>query len=267
MPLADFPGRFGWGYDGVNQFAPTHLYGRPDELRHFIDRAHSVGLGVILDVVYNHFGPDGNYLKEFSDHYASTRHLTEWGESLNFDDPFSEQVREFFISNGRYWVEEFHFDGYRFDATQVIYDDSQDHILAAIAREAKAAAPGRSLYLVAENESQETVIVRDPKKGGHGLTSLWNDDFHHSALVVLSGHNEAYYMDYLGKPQEFVSAVKYGYLYQGQLCKWQEKRRGTPAFDLPPTAFVNYLENHDQVANSVRGGASTRLPDSTSTRR
>ncbi len=253
MPLADFSGRFGWGYDGVDLFAPTHLYGQPNELRHFIDRAHSVGLGVILDVVYNHFGPDGNYLKAFAEHYASTRHHTDWGEALNFDDPYSKPVREFFLSNARYWIEEYHFDGFRFDATQAIFDDSKDHILAAVVREARTVAGDRGLYFVAESESQETVIVRDPKKGGRGLTSLWNDDFHHSALVALSGHNEAYYMDYLGKPQEFISAIKYGYLYQGQRYKWQEKPRGTPTFDLPPTAFVNYLENHDQVANSVRG--------------
>ncbi len=253
MPIADFSGRFGWGYDGVDLFAPTHLYGRPDDLRRFINRAHSLELGVILDLVYNHLGPDGNYLKEFSPDYFTDRYKTDWGEALNFDGANSGPVREFFCSNARYWIEEFHFDGFRFDATQNIYDGSKEHILAAIARSARQAAGSRSIYLVSENEPQHTLIVRPPEKGGHGMDALWNDDFHHSALVMLTGINEAYFTDYRGKPQEFISAAKYGYLFQGQRYKWQKQRRGTPTFDLPATAFVNFIENHDQVANLARG--------------
>jgi maltooligosyltrehalose trehalohydrolase len=256
MPVADFPGRFGWGYDGVNLFAPTRLYGNPDDFRRFVDRAHRLGLGVILDVVYNHLGPDGNYLKEFSTDYFSQKHKTDWGEAINFDGDNSGPVREFFLANAQHWIEEYHLDGFRFDATQNIYDDSSDHILAAITRRAREAAGARSIYLVAENEPQETRIVRAAEQGGFGMDALWNDDFHHSAMVALSGHNEAYFSDFLGNPQELIAAAKWGYLYQGQHSIWQKKRRGTPALDLPPTAFVNFIENHDQLANFVQGRRS-----------
>src|SRR5207302_8022588 len=253
MPLADFPGRFGWGYDGVDLFAPTRLYGTPDDLRRFVDAAHAAGLGVILDVVYNHFGPDGNYLREFSDDYFTDRHDNEWGEAINYDGDNAGPVREFMAANAGYWIEEFHFDGLRLDATQQIFDRSNEHILAVIARRVRQAAGGRRTLLVAENEPQEVKLVRPPERGGYGLDMLWNDDYHHSALVVLSGHNEAYYGDYLGTPQEFVSAAKWGYLYQGQRYRWQKKRRGTPTFDLEPDRFVTFTQNHDQVANSGRG--------------
>ena len=254
MPVADFAGRWGWGYDGVAMFAPTRLYGTPDDLRSFIDKAHAAGVGVILDQVYNHLGPDGNYLREFSQDYFSRTHHTDWGEALNFDGENSGPVREFYLSNARYWIEEFHFDGYRFDATQAIVDRrSPKHILAEITEVSRRAAGRRSVYLINENEPQHTKLVRSIERGGYGMDALWNDDFHHTALVAISGHNEAYYTDYLGMPQEFVSAAKWGYLYQGQRYKWQKKRRGTPALDLPPTAFVHFLQNHDQIANSGRG--------------
>ena len=253
MPVADFPGRWGWGYDGVNLFAPTRLYGAPDDFRRFVNRAHEVGLAVILDVVCNHLGPDGNYLGAFSEDYFSTKHKGEWGDPINFDGNDSRGVREFYLANARYWVEEFHLDGYRFDATQAILDDSPEHILAAISRTAREAARGKPIYLVNENEPQDTRLVRPPAKGGCGMDALWNDDFHHSAMVVLTGRNEAYYTDHRGRPQEFVSSAKWGYLYQGQYYTWQKKRRGTPAFDLPPAAFVNFIENHDQVANFATG--------------
>jgi maltooligosyltrehalose trehalohydrolase len=253
MPVAEFPGRFGWGYDGVNLFAPYHPYGTPDDLRRFIDRAHSLGIGVIHDVVYNHLGPDGNCLPQFAADYFTDRYTTEWGEAINFDGQSAGPVREFYVANARYWIEEFHFDGLRLDATQNIYDTSDDHILAAVARAVREAAGGRSTLLVAENEPQEVRLVRPPEQGGYGLDALWNDDFHHSAIVALTGHNDAYYSDHLGAPQEFLSAVKWGYLYQGQWYKWQRKRRGAPAFGLNPAAFVNFLQNHDQIANSGRG--------------
>src|SRR6185437_15230863 len=253
MPVADFPGRFGWGYDGVDLFAPTRLYGAPDDFRAFVDRAHALGVGVILDVVYNHVGPDGNYLKEFSPDYFTSRYQNEWGEALNFDGPNSGPVREFFISNAGYWIEEFHLDGLRLDATQQIFDSSREHILAALARRVREAANGRSTYLVAENEAQQSHLVRDPQEGGYGLDALWNDDLHHSITVALTGHNEAYYSDHLGHPQEFISAMKRGYLFQGQWYSWQNKCRGRPTTNLHPSSFVNYLQNHDQIANSLRG--------------
>jgi maltooligosyltrehalose trehalohydrolase len=253
MPIADFPGKFGWGYDGVDFFAPTRLYGSPDDLRFFIDRAHALGLGVILDVVYNHFGPDGNYLGIYSDNYLRRGRANDWGDSINFDGPNSAPVREFFTSNARYWIEEFHFDGFRFDATESIFDKSEEHILAAVGRAARNAAGDRSIILVAENERQEVKLIRPRNEGGFGLDGVWNDDLHHSAFVALTGRREAYYTDYLGAPQEFISAAKYGYLFQGQPYVWQQAPRGTFALGSPPEAFVAFLENHDQVANTIAG--------------
>lgn len=253
MPIADFPGEFGWGYDGVDLFAPCRLYGTPDDLRAFVNDVHSLGLGVILDVVYNHLGPEGNYLRVFSEHYFTDRHENDWGDSLNFDGPNSGSVREFFITNGRYWIEEFHFDGFRFDATQSIIDSSSEYIVGAIGRAARLAAGDRSIILIAENEPQETKLVRPHSEGGDDLDALWNDDMHHSALVALTGRHEAYYSDYRGRPQEFISAAKYGYLFQGQPYTWQEAPRGMPTFGVPPGAFVGFLENHDQVSNSAFG--------------
>src|SRR5438552_7060031 len=253
MPIADFPGRFGWGYDGVDLFAPSHLYGTPEDLRAFIDRAHALGLGVILDVVYNHFGPDGNYLRVYSDDYMNRERENEWGESINFDGKNCGPVLEFFITNGRYWIEEFHFYGFRFDASQNVCDKSDEYIIGAVGRAARAAAGKRSLILIAENEPQEAKMVRPHSEGGDDLDGLWNDDFHHSAFVALTGRNEAYCTDYCGSPQEFISAAKYGYLYQGQPYSWQESQRGTPTFGIPPETFVAFIENHDQISNNPRG--------------
>jgi maltooligosyltrehalose trehalohydrolase len=253
MPVADFPGRFGWGYDGVNLFAPTRLYGEPDDFRRFVDRAHALGLGVILDVVYNHLGPDGNYLKQFSEDYFTDRYTTDWGEAINYDGENTGAVREFFIANAGYWIDEFHLDGLRFDATQNIYDSSADHILAAMARRTRAAAGSRRIVLVAENDLQEARLARPPEQGGYGLDALWNDDFHHSAVVALTGRSEGYYTDYRGRPQEFISAIKWGYLYQGQRYQWLKTRRGAPSLDLNPETFITFIQNHDQIANSAHG--------------
>jgi maltooligosyltrehalose trehalohydrolase len=253
MPVADFPGRFGWGYDGVDLFAPTRLYGEPDDFRRFVDLAHRLGLGVILDVVYNHLGPDGNYLKEFSEHYFTDRYSNEWGEAVNFDGEGSGPVRHFVLDNAAHWIEEYHLDGLRLDATQQIYDASPEHILTALARRVRSAAGGRATLLVAENEPQDVRLVRPVEDGGYGLDALWNDDFHHAAVVALTGLNAAYYSDYHGAPQEFVSVMKWGFLYQGQRYRWQKKRRGTPTFGLPPATFVTFIQNHDQIANSARG--------------
>jgi len=253
MPVADFPGRFGWGYDGVNLFAPTRLYGRPMDFRRFVDRAHALGIAVILDVVYNHFGPDGNYLKLFSPAYFTDRYDNEWGEAINFDGPDSGPTREFFVANAGYWINEYHLDGLRLDATQAIFDRSEDHIIAAVARQVRSAGRGRSTFVVAENEPQHAKLARPAEHGGYGLDALWNDDFHHSAMVALTGHHEAYYSDYRGRPSEFVAAAKHGFLYQGQRYQWQRNARGTPTFDLPAESFVVFLQNHDQIANSGTG--------------
>ena len=252
LPLAEFPGEFGWGYDGVLWFAPTRLYGAPDDVRQFIDDAHALGIGVILDVVYNHFGPDGCYLDRFSPAYF-TDEVNDWGRGINFDGPQSEPVREFITANARYWIEEFHFDGLRLDATQAITDTRRPHILTEIATTVRDAAGARGTWIVAENEPQHTWLLHPVTAGGAGLNALWNDDFHHSAMVALTGRREAYYTDYLGTPQEFISAAKYGYLYQGQWYRWQHQPRGTWGGGLPPWAFVAFLQNHDQVANSRAG--------------
>lgn len=253
MPVADFPGRFGWGYDGVALFAPTWLFGHPDDFRSFANRAHAVGIGVILDVVYNHLGPDGNYLKKYSEQYFTFKYKNDWGEAINFDGEGSAAVREFFLTNAALWIEEYHLDGLRLDATQQIFDDSPSHMLAEIEAVVRGAGGKRATFLVAENEPQDSRLVRERGKGGYGLDALWNDDFHHTATVALTGKREAYYTDYSGSPQEFISAAKYGFLYQGQYYKWQKDRRGTPSLDLKPWNMVTFLENHDQVANSAHG--------------
>lgn len=256
MPVAEFTGRFGWGYDGVDLFAPAHVYGSPDDLRAFVAAAHALGLGVILDVVYNHFGPDGCYLKEFDPDYFTSKYANEWGEALNYDGEHSRGLRELVTANAAYWIGEFHFDGLRLDAVQTIHDDSSPHILACVSQAVREAAGKRHAILVAESEDQRAIVLRSADSGGYGIDAVWNDDFHHSAMVALTGHNGAYYSDFHGTPQELISAAKYGYLFQGQTFWWQGKQRGTASLDLHPAQFVLCLENHDQVANSATG---TRL--------
>jgi maltooligosyltrehalose trehalohydrolase len=248
MPLHEFPGTFGWGYDGVDLWAPYHCYGTPDDLRRFIDDAHGHGIAVILDVVYNHLGPDGSYVRNFSPHYFSDRYENEWGESINFDGEQAAQVRKFFSENAAYWIDEFHFDGLRLDATQSLHDASETNIIRQISDRARAAAPERSILIVAENEPQDSRLIRE-----YGVDAMWNDDWHHSASVAATGRIEAYYSDYRGRPQEFISMMKFGFLYQGQHYRWQRKRRGTPSHDIAPEHFVCFVQNHDQVANTLRG--------------
>jgi maltooligosyltrehalose trehalohydrolase len=253
MPAAEFHGKFGWGYDGVLLFAPFHHYGEPDDFRRFVDQAHALGLGVILDVVFNHFGICDNYIYEFSDHYKSSRYSNEWADAINFDGEHSAAVRDFFIANARYWIEEFHLDGYRFDAIQAVFDASTPHILSDVTMAAREAAAGRDLYLIAENELQDARTVTATASAGFGMNAVWNDDFHHAARVCTTGRNPAYYSDYRGNSQEFISAIKRGYLYQGQRSGWQKKPRGTSTLGLVATNFVSFLQNHDQVANSASG--------------
>jgi maltooligosyltrehalose trehalohydrolase len=257
MPVNDYAGTRGWGYDGVNLFAPCRNYGTPAELRAFVDRAHALGLAVLLDVVYNHFGPAG------SSHFAyapSFKHAAqgpnEWGDALDFGNP---GVRAFFASNAAYWIDEFHFDGLRLDATHAIIDQPRDgrpHVIAEITRAARAAAGTRQIFLVAENEPQDTTLITE-----HGMDALWNDDFEHSARIALTGVTEGYFHDFRGTPQELVSAIQHGFLYQGQLFAWQRNVRGTPTRGLPPARLVHYLENHDQVANLGFGDRLTELVD------
>lgn len=260
MPITEFPGEFGWSYDASQLFAPYHRYGSPDDLRAFVDRAHQQGIGILLDVVYNHLGAVGErLLRSISDHYFSTSHETEWGAALNYDGPHAANVRAFILENVRYWIREFHLDGYRVDATQSIFDDSQQSILLELNRTARATAGNRGILLIAENEPQRAQLMRSGESGGFEFDGAWNDDFHHSAMVRLTGRNEAYYTDYRGTADEFVACARWGYLYQGQRYSWQRNPRGTPAFDLENWRFVNYLQNHDQVANSATGERIDRL--------
>jgi maltooligosyltrehalose trehalohydrolase len=262
MPVTEFPGRFNWGYDGVAPFSPSRNYGTPDDMRHFVDRAHATGLAVILDVCFSHLGPDGNYLGKFSPRYFTDRYENDWGRPFNFDGEGSGPVREYVLGSVAYWVEEFHVDGLRIDATQDTHDQTPgEHILEAIARRVREAAEGRRTLVIGENEAQQAHLIRPAEQGGYGLDALWADDFHHVAIVAATGRREAYYRDYLGTPQEFVSVAKRGFLYQGQINTRQGKRRGSPTFGLEPWRFVQYLQNHDQLANSLRGERFHRLTD------
>jgi maltooligosyltrehalose trehalohydrolase len=262
MPAADWPGRFNWGYDGVCLFSPARAYGGPDDFRAFVDRAHALGLGVVLDVVYNHLGPDGNYLGRFARAYFSSRHRTDWGEAINYDGPDCGPVREFMIANAVHWISEYHLDGLRLDATQSIYDDSAVPLLRELGRAARAAAKRRRIVIVAENEPQDSSLLAAPESGGCGLDAMWNDDFHHSMRAALTGRREAYFLDYTGSAQELISSLKSGFLYQGQRCAWQKQARGASTRGIAAEAFVCYLENHDQIANSTPAGR--RLSEQTS---
>jgi maltooligosyltrehalose trehalohydrolase len=261
MPIAEFAGRFGWGYDGVQWYAPMSAYGTPADLQHFVDTAHQIGIGVILDVVYNHLGPAGNYLPKFARDYNSRRYANEWGEALNFDGPGSEGLRELVVENAAYWIREFHLDGFRIDAAQQIYDVSPEHILAALTRVARQTAAPRALIVVAEDEPQRSRLMRPLAEDGYGLDGVFNEDFHHSARVALTGTHEAYTSDYRGTSREWLAAAQHGFLFQGQYYAWQSNPRGAPALDRPPYQFIAFLENHDQVANTTVG---RRLIDVTS---
>jgi maltooligosyltrehalose trehalohydrolase len=249
LPVVEFPGRWNWGYDGVALFAPYHGYGDYEAFKRFVDAAHHRGLAVVLDVVYNHVGPDGSYLSSFSKDFFTDRYENEWGEALNFDGENSGPVREYFLENVRYWISEFHLDGLRLDATQSMHDSSSPHILKEIVDQARETARPRSVVIIGENEPQRSELLLPE----YGLDALWNDDFHHSAVVALTGRREGYYHDHRGHAQEFVSAVKRAFLFQGQYYHWQKKPRGTPVTTQPASAFVNFIQNHDQVANTLYG--------------
>ncbi|HEY0681774.1 MAG TPA: malto-oligosyltrehalose trehalohydrolase [Steroidobacter sp.] len=253
MPVAECPGRWNWGYDGVQIYAPYHQYGDHEALKRFVDRAHALGLAVILDVVYNHVGPDGNYLHCFSPHYFSERYRTDWGEPFNFDGEQNAGAREFIIGNACYWIREFHLDGFRLDATQSIFDASKTHILAELTQRARMVAQPRRIIFVAENEPQCSEHLLPVNAGGFGMDAMWNDDFHHSARVALTGSRDGYFHDYTGRAQEFVSCVRRGFLYQGQWYDWQKKSRGSPFRERGGSACIIFLQNHDQVGNTATG--------------
>jgi maltooligosyltrehalose trehalohydrolase len=250
MPVAEFSGRWGWGYDGVDLFAPFHHYGTPNDLRELIDRAHGIGLGVILDVVYNHVGADGNYLPSFSKSYFATEHGSEWGDTLNYS---CEAVRRFAIDNAAYWIREFHFDGLRLDATQNIHDPRYPTFLATLSTEARAAAGSRKIVISAEDHLQRADLVRPVETGGAGLDHLWNDDFHHASRVASTGTHAGYFCNYRGRAQELLSTLKHGFLFQGQHDAWLKKPRGTSTRGVPASAFVVFTQNHDQIANTLYG--------------
>lgn len=253
MPVAECPGRWNWGYDGVQLYAPYHVYGDHEGLKRFVDCAHALGLAVVLDVVYNHLGPDGNYLGCFSPYYFSRRYRTDWGDPFNTDEEHSTGAREFLIGNACYWIREFHLDGLRLDATQSICDSSATHLIAELTQRARAAAQPRHIILIAENERQRSEHLLPVQAGGFGIDAMWSDDFHHSARVALTGSRDGYFHDYTGRAQELLSCVRRGFLYQGQWYEWQKQGRGSPFHDREAAACVIFLQNHDQVGNTATG--------------
>jgi malto-oligosyltrehalose trehalohydrolase len=260
MPLADFPGSRNWGYDGVLPFAPDASYGNPHQLKALIDAAHAHGLMVLLDVVYNHFGPEGNYLSLYSPQFFSARHHTPWGAAINFDGEDSHTVREFFIHNALYWLTEFHCDGLRLDAAHAILDDGPTHFLAELAQRARAAVPDRAVHLVLENEdNQAHFLERDANGKARLFSAQWNDDAHHVLHAAASGDAEGYYSDYIGQTDRLGRALAQGFAFQGELMPYRGSVRGEPCTHLPPSAFVAFIQNHDQIGNRAFGERITAL--------
>jgi len=257
MPIAAFEGRRNWGYDGVLPFAPAAAYGTPDQLKQLIDEAHGRNLMMFLDVVYNHFGPSGNYLGRYAGGFFTDRHRTPWGDAINFDGADSRPVRDFFIYNALYWLEEFRFDGLRLDAVHAIRDDSRPDILEEIATTVRARLGGeRRVHLVLENDNNAArYLARDKAGGIRHYTAQWNDDFHHAAHVAATGEKWGYYQDYVAStPAALARALAEGFVYQGETSAFRQgRRRGEPSAHLPPTAFVAFLQNHDQVGNRAFG--------------
>ena len=249
MPLADFPGRWNWGYDGVMLYAPSRAYGTPDDLRALVDAAHGKGLSVIIDAVYNHFGPDGAYFGAYTKSYFNPAHKTPWGDALNFDGPHNGPVREFFLYNAIHWMEDFHFDGFRLDATHAIVDDSGRHILSEIA----AAVHERGGFLFAEDERNDARLATPEADGGIGLDGMWADDFHHIVRVMLTGEQESYFENFAGSAGELTDTLEHGWFYRGQLTRRGGRERGTECIQLPTSAFCCCISNHDQVGNRAFG--------------
>ena len=254
MPISTFRGAFGWGYDATLLYAPFAPYGTPDDMRAFIDAAHAIGIGVILDVVYNHVGL-GHHYQAYGERYFTEKYENEWGSSFNFDDYArgAQAVRDFIVGNAIYWIKDYHIDGLRLDAVQAMFDSSDEHIVAELTRAVRQAAAPRSAYVAVENQPQQRLMVEPPDAGGYGADAMYSDDFQHAMRVATTGHDDFYYRDYRGTPQELVSALKYGFLYQGQRSNMRDQAYGTCNLDTPAQHFLHFLENHDQVANSASG--------------
>ncbi|MGD1031372.1 MAG: malto-oligosyltrehalose trehalohydrolase [Opitutaceae bacterium] len=249
MPVADFPGRWNWGYDGVMLYAPARCYGRPEDLRALVDAAHARGLAVVLDVVYNHFGPNGNHLHKYTGYYYHRAGNTAWGQSFNFDGEHSRQVREFFIRNAVYWIDEFHFDGLRLDSTHAVEDKSPAPIFAEIA----AAVAGRGAFTVAEDERNEARVVSTTGTGAWGADGVWTEDFYRSVHVALTGERRSRFSSYTGAPGELADIMANGWLFRGQEYPYWNRPRGTPCAHLAPERFVVGISNHDHVGNRPLG--------------
>jgi len=261
MPVAEFPGSRNWGYDGVHLYAPQSTYGGPRGLRRLVDSCHARGLSVVLDVVYNHLGPEGNYLSEFGP-YFTDRYKTPWGSAVNFDGPDAAGVRRHFVENARFWIREFHIDGLRLDAIHSIFDASPVHVLTELAEAAHAegARLGRPVHVMAESHDNDRKIVLPRSAGGLGLDAVWSDDFHHALHVALTGERGGYYVDF-GKVGHLVQAMAEGFAFQGQHSEYFGGLRGTPSADLEGEHFVVCLQNHDQVGNRAEGDRlGRRLP-------
>jgi maltooligosyltrehalose trehalohydrolase len=253
LPLATFPGRWGWGYDGVALFAPHPTYGSPADVKRFVASCHAHGLAVLIDVVYNHLGPDGNYLGEYG-HYFTQRYNTPWGAAVNLDDAHSDEVRRFFIDNALMWIEEYHFDGLRLDAVHALYDESALHILQELSAAVHALEPklGRPLVVIAESDQNNPRLVRPPEVGGYGLDAQWSDDFHHALHAALTGETNGYYSDF-GLVEHIARALKDGFVYAGDYSPFRERRHGQPLGEVSGHKLLGYLQNHDQIGNRARG--------------
>ena len=252
MPVADFPGGRNWGYDGVLLFAPDSAYGRPEDMKAFVDAAHGLGLMVFLDVVYNHLGPEGNFLPLYAPLF-NDRHQTPWGAAINFDGEGSYWVRQLVLQNALYWVQEYHLDGLRLDAVHGILDDSTPQILTELADRVRQSVPGRRVHLILENEENEASRL-DPRGITEGAyTAQWNDDAHHVLHTAVTGESQGYYADYAGRTDLFGRALAEGFAFQGEAMPYRGSPRGEPSAGLPPTAFVAFLQNHDQIGNRATG--------------
>jgi len=259
MPVAEFAGERGWGYDGVDLYAAHHAYGGPEGLRHLIDACHQREIAVVLDVVYNHLGPDGNYLPVFGP-YFTDRYRTPWGDALNLDGPGSDGVRAFLLDNACGWLEDFHIDGLRLDAAHAIVDTSAVHILEELAQRVRAleAATGRALWLIAESDLNDPRIVRSAATGGFGMDAQWSDDYHHSLHALLTGERTGYYADF-GTVADVATALQHAYVYAGRYSAYRGRRHGRPATGLAGSKFLAYFQNHDQVGNRAQGERSAQL--------